>query len=117
MADYVPVIAVADFPEEDKHTCQIKGWHVLVCRDEGQFYAVNDRCTHAASFLSTGRMRRGALMCPLHGARFEIASGKCLGGAYDPLRKFDIRISDGMIEVSVPDEAPGMMDLPMMQIG
>jgi anthranilate 1,2-dioxygenase ferredoxin component len=108
-----PVIAESAFPEDGKFAAKIAGWHVLVCKIEGEYHAVNDRCTHAASLLSTGRLRRGAVMCPLHGARFDVASGQCLGGDYRPLRKFPLRITGGQIEVAVPDAAPGMEDLPV----
>lgn len=52
-------------------------------------------------------------MCPLHGARFELATGKCLGAAYRDLRVFPLRITDGMIEVAIPDTKPAMEDLPI----
>jgi nitrite reductase/ring-hydroxylating ferredoxin subunit len=108
------VIAEADFPEEGKFAARVSGWHILICKIEGAYHAVNDRCTHAASLLSTGRIRRGAVMCPLHGARFDVASGKCLGGEYRPLRIFPLRIAAGQIEVALPDTAPGMEDLPII---
>ncbi len=107
------VIAEAEFPEEGKLAAKVAGWHVLICKIEGDYHAVDDRCTHAASLLSTGRIRRGAVMCPLHGARFDVASGKCLGSEYRPLRTFPLRIADGQIEVAVPDAIPGMEDLPI----
>jgi nitrite reductase/ring-hydroxylating ferredoxin subunit len=53
-------------------------------------------------------------MCPLHGARFEMASGRCIGGAYKDLRTFPVRIEGGQIEVCIPDEAPGMDELPVV---
>jgi anthranilate 1,2-dioxygenase ferredoxin component len=52
-------------------------------------------------------------MCPLHGARFDLVTGTCIGGVYSALRKFPLRIEDGMIEVAVPSTAPGMADLPV----
>lgn len=107
------VLAEADFPDEDKFAAKIADWHVLICRIDDAYHAVNDRCTHAASKLSTGRIRRGAVMCPLHGARFDVASGKCLGGEYRALRKFPLRIVSGKIEVAVPVTPPGMEDLPI----
>jgi nitrite reductase/ring-hydroxylating ferredoxin subunit len=83
-----------------KLAAQIAGWQVLVLRDEsGMWHALNDRCTHQAALLSGGRVRRGALMCPLHGARFDVASGKCLGGAYPDLRTFPVRVAEGGIEL------------------
>lgn len=103
----------ADFPAEGRHLAVVAGWHVFVARGDDGLHAVNDRCTHQAAALSGGRVRRGTLMCPLHGARFELASGKCLGAAYPPLRVFPLRVTDGMIEVELPGHPPGMDELPV----
>jgi anthranilate 1,2-dioxygenase ferredoxin component len=108
------LIAEADFPEEGKLAAKLGSWYVLVGKTDDGLFAVNDRCTHQASLLSGGRIRRGAVMCPLHGARFELESGKCLGGAYRDLKTFPLRIEGGMIEVEVPDTAPGLEDLPIV---
>lgn len=108
------LIAEADFPAEGKLAARIAGWHVLALRDEsGTFSALNDRCTHQAALLSGGRVRRGAIMCPLHGARFEVVSGKCLGGTYPDLRTFAVRVTDGRIEVCLPDTPPGPSESPI----
>lgn len=108
-----PLLPESEFPEEGKATARMGGWHVLVVRTESGFHALNDRCTHQAALISTGRVRRGAVMCPLHGARFDVASGRCIGGTYRDLRTFPVRVTDGMIEVAVPDEPPGMEELPV----
>lgn len=88
-------------------------WPVLLARSDGKLHATIDRCTHAASELSTGRIRRGAVMCPLHGARFELMSGRCLGGAYKPLMTFETRLDGEWIEVAVPDDRPGFEHMPV----
>jgi anthranilate 1,2-dioxygenase ferredoxin component len=109
-----PLIAASDFPEEGKLAAKLAGWHVLVARTETGFVALNDRCTHQASLLSGGRIRRGAVMCPLHGARFEVETGKCIGGMYRDLRMFALRLEGEMIEVAVPDKPPGIDELPVL---
>ncbi len=108
------LIAETEFPAEGKIATKIARWHVLVAKTEDGLFAVNDRCTHQAALISTGRIRRGAVMCPLHGARFEMASGRCIGGAYKDLRTFPVRVEGGQIEVCIPDEAPGMDELPVV---
>ena len=108
-----PLIAEVAFPEEGKLAARIDGWYVLVARLDEGFAAVNDRCTHQAALLSNGRIRRGAVMCPLHGARYEMASGKCIGAAYKDLRSFPLRVRDGQIEVCLPRAAPTMEELPV----
>ncbi|WP_066560638.1 Rieske (2Fe-2S) protein [Croceicoccus bisphenolivorans] len=110
-----PLIAESEFPEEGKLAAKIAGWYVLAAKTDDGFHAVNDRCTHQAALLSDGRIRRGAIMCPLHGARFELETGRCIGGAYKDLRTFPIRVEGGQIEVSIPDAAPTMEELPVGQ--
>ncbi len=107
------ILAEADFPAEGKATTILNGWHVLVAKTDDGYHAINDRCTHAASHLSGGRVRRGAIMCPLHGARFELASGKCLGGTYRDVRTFPLRVENGQIEVAIPDAQPKVDELPI----
>ncbi|HZU63938.1 MAG TPA: Rieske (2Fe-2S) protein [Novosphingobium sp.] len=108
-----PLIAEADFPEGGKLATKVGGWHVLVALTDDGLHAVNDRCTHQAALLSSGRIRRGAVMCPLHGARYEMATGRCIGGAYKDLRPFPVRVEGGMIEVAVPEAPPTMDELPV----
>ncbi|VWX50156.1 Rieske (2Fe-2S) protein [Novosphingobium sp. 9U] len=89
-------------------------WHVVLARTEdGVVHALNDRCPHAASRLSTGRMRKGQLMCPLHGARFGVTSGHCVGAAYAPVRTFPVREDRGRVLVSVPTRPPELAEVPL----
>ncbi len=111
--DWVAVLSDGDLPEDGTHKIILNGWHILLTRTDEGLFAINDRCTHQASLLSTGRIRRGAIMCPLHGARFDVASGKCLGGTYRDLRIYGVRVLHGMIEVELPDREPGIEDIPV----
>jgi nitrite reductase/ring-hydroxylating ferredoxin subunit len=89
-------------------------WHVLLARtDDGSLHAMNDRCPHAASRLSGGLLRKGQVMCPLHGARFDAVSGRCIGGAYNSVRVFPVRLEGGRIIVSVPSQAPELSEVPL----
>ena len=101
------------FPEEGKLAASFGGWQVLVVREGAAFHAFNDRCPHQGARLSPGRVRRGAVMCPLHGARFGVTDGACIGGAYPPLRVFPVRVADGALQIALPDTPPGPGDLPV----
>ncbi len=114
-ATWLEVTPEVDFPAEGKLAARLAGWHVLVLRaDDGTYRAVNDRCTHQAALLSPGRVRRGAVMCPLHGARFDVLTGKCLGAAYPDLRTFPARVEAGRIEVEVPNAPQGPGEVPVV---
>ena len=75
---------------------------IVLCRDGDDVFALTNKCTHQDSPLVGGRIRRGAIICPLHGSPFTLATGKCLSQqGYAPLRTFPVRIEDGWIEVGL----------------
>ncbi len=77
------------------------GTQVLLCRVDGQVYALDTECPHGEG----GRITRGPLLggrhalCPLHNYRFEPQTGKAVGGACGPARRFKVRERDGQIEL------------------
>ncbi len=101
-----PVVADSDLPGHRPIPFVVQGWPLVLCRIEGGIHALIDRCTHALAPMSHGRIRRGSITCPLHGARYDIATGKCLGGPFRPLQTFPVRVVDGWIEVKVPEQLP-----------
>ena len=64
-------------------------------------YAIENRCSHADMPLACGRMRNGWIMCPTHGARFDLATGEALGlPASAPVATFAVRVVNGTIEIA-----------------
>jgi 3-phenylpropionate/trans-cinnamate dioxygenase ferredoxin subunit len=103
MADgYVRVASVAELPEGSKRVFEVGGQAVLVCQSAGRWFAVSNFCSHAREKLECGRMRGASIVCPVHGARFDLASGKATGPpAKDPIATYPIRIVEDWIEVLV----------------
>ena len=79
---------------------------VVIARFKDEVYAVENLCSHAFARFDSGRLRGNRLMCPLHGACFNITDGKPFGPpASRPIRTFPVRIEDGRVLVQV-DEQP-----------
>lgn len=106
MTQEFATVAESELPEDGKLPLVLNGWPVLLCRSGGAVHAVINRCTHQSAALDPGRVRRGMVMCPLHGARFALATGKCAGGTYADLMTFAVRVEDGTIHVTVPAAPP-----------
>ena len=73
---------------------------ILVVNLEGDFHAVEDKCTHEDFELSAGAVdaAEGSVECVLHGARFDLRSGRALcGPAYVPVVRFPVRQVDGVV--------------------
>lgn len=54
---------------------QIDGKPVLLTRVDGQPKAVSARCPHLGLPLTRGKIEGGAIRCPFHGSRFDLATG------------------------------------------
>ncbi len=52
---------------------------IVVCRVAGQLHALEDNCSHADTPLSEGQLRGAMLVCPLHGAQFDVRDGSHQG--------------------------------------
>jgi 3-phenylpropionate/trans-cinnamate dioxygenase ferredoxin subunit len=48
---------------------------VVLCKVQGELYAIDDNCSHADTPLSEGRLRGSTITCPLHGACFDVRDG------------------------------------------
>ena len=84
--------------------CRVAGeTRVLIVRDAaGAYYAVAPACSHAGLPLAGGRVRGAAILCPHHGARFDLASGRALGPpAWTGIAAWPVRMASGRIEVLI----------------
>ena len=94
----------SEVEERSEATFEIKGRSILVIRsDQGELFAVENKCPHANEQLSGGRFRGGYYACPHHGARYELSTGKSMTNlSTKPLICFDVRENGGKIEIIVP---------------
>jgi len=97
------VAAFADLADDAAFATRLGNRRIALYRLDGQIYALDDVCTHALALLSRGFVEDGAVECPLHGARFDIATGRCLTPpATVDLRTYEVRIEGDEIFVRAP---------------
>jgi 3-phenylpropionate/trans-cinnamate dioxygenase ferredoxin subunit len=51
---------------------------LLIANVDGNYYALDDTCTHEDASLSTGSLQGDLIKCPLHGSRFNVRTGAVL---------------------------------------
>lgn len=75
---------------------------VAVFQVDGEFYALDDLCSHAEASLSEGDQRGAIIECPRHGGRFDIKTGKAKHfPAFSAVRTFPVKVEDGAIYIDV----------------
>ncbi|MEE8321143.1 MAG: non-heme iron oxygenase ferredoxin subunit [Gammaproteobacteria bacterium] len=79
---------------------------VAVFNLDGDFYAIEDICSHDGSPMLGCGLKQDDLVygdqivCPRHGARFSIRTGEALTPpAYEPVTTFPVRIENGMVQI------------------
>jgi 3-phenylpropionate/trans-cinnamate dioxygenase ferredoxin subunit len=71
----------------------------------GEYFATDDICSHAYASMSDGYIENGQVECPLHGACFEIRTGKALTApATIDLATYEVKVEGDKILVGVPSE-------------
>ena len=71
----------------------------LVVHSKGKFYVVRNLCSHAEESLECGKVRSGWVACPVHGARFDLETGKPKNPpAIDPITTYPCHIQNGWVE-------------------
>ncbi len=81
---------------------------VVIAKFKGEVYAVENLCSHAFARFDDGRLRANRLMCPLHGACFNITNGESFGPpASAPIRSFAVTVEAGRVLVEIPEATAG----------
>jgi 3-phenylpropionate/trans-cinnamate dioxygenase ferredoxin subunit len=74
----------------------------LAHADDGDFYAINDVCTHENFLLSGGELFDLQVECPQHGSRFNLKTGQVTGmPAVIPTETYPVTVEDGEVFVEV----------------
>ena len=102
MAKFVKVGRADEIAPGEKQIYEVDGIEVVVVNLDGEYFCVEDVCTHDGGPLGDGELRDGQLVCPRHGARFDVRTGKATRlPAVVPAPSYPVRITDGRIEIGV----------------
>lgn len=102
MPNFVKVAQVTEIPAGTARCVHVKGKKIALFHIEGGFYAIDDTCSHAEASLSEGTIEGACVLCPLHGARFDIKTGRALSlPAWAPVETYEVRVEGDDILVSV----------------
>ena len=105
-------VALSDVPEGKMYALAVDGRELLICRTKEGVYALDNICTHAYARLNEGRLRGMRLICPLHGAAFDVRDGRPLGApATRPLATHAVSVVSDRIEISVAPAQPDPLAL------
>jgi 3-phenylpropionate/trans-cinnamate dioxygenase ferredoxin subunit len=100
MSGWIDVAPRHEFARGDWRSLDVDGIQVAVFNLDGDYYAIEDVCTHDGGILTGGAVEGEQIVCPRHGARFSIKTGAVLAPpAYEDVATFAVRVEDDMVQV------------------
>ena len=110
-AHWVPVAEIGSIAPGQFTCVSIEGRDIDIFNVDGEYYAMGDVCTHAATPLSEGDfyedMRGWVIECPLHGSQFDVTTGNAVSlPATGNAGKYEVRVEEGQILVNPDPTTP-----------
>ena len=103
MDDFIVVAQTGDIEPGQVKVVELDGRRIALCNVDGEFFAIDDVCTHDGGSLDQGELYDNVIECPRHGARFDVKTGKVLAlPAVKPVNTYALRVEGSRIEVALP---------------
>ena len=103
-ARFVRVGRVGEVPDGRPEVFDVEDRKIAIYRLDDGFYAIDDICTHDGGPLAEGEVEGDEVICPRHGARFNIKTGAALTfPAVTPVDRYPVRVEGDDLLVGLPD--------------
>jgi len=98
-------IGPADLPNGERLFVEIGGKPIVVFMIAGQYFAIGDICTHDEGPLGDGLLDGNHIVCPRHGAEFDVRTGKAMSmPAVVDIPAYPVKVQNGNIFIGMPKE-------------
>ncbi|MBI5619948.1 non-heme iron oxygenase ferredoxin subunit [Candidatus Gottesmanbacteria bacterium] len=98
-----PVCKVSELTPGSMKTVNVSGKRIAVANIDGQYFAIDDACSHVGCSLgSEGFLDGTTVTCGCHGAQFDITNGKVLAlPAVSDVSSYEVTVEGDMVSVAV----------------
>jgi 3-phenylpropionate/trans-cinnamate dioxygenase ferredoxin component len=104
MQGFVKVATMDELTPGERKLVELEGVRIAIFNLDGDFYAIEDVCTHDGGPLVEGDVLEGGqIRCPRHGARFDIRTGQALSmPAFSPTATYEVQVEGDDVWVEAP---------------
>ena len=101
--EFIPVGSVEEIKRGGRLFIEIDGKPIVILNIADHYYAIADVCSHDDGPVGEGNVEGFEIICPRHGARFDIRTGKVLAlPAFVDIPAYPIRVVGDQIEIGIP---------------
>ena len=101
--EYFEIASVDDLPNGERLFVDIGDNPIVIFNIAGEFFAIGDVCSHDDGPLGDGDVEGHNVICPRHGAEFDVHTGKAVSmPAVVDIPAYPVQVRDGVIFVGIP---------------
>jgi 3-phenylpropionate/trans-cinnamate dioxygenase ferredoxin subunit len=101
--EYVEVSPVNELKNGERLFVEVGDRSLVIFNIAGDFFAIGDVCSHDDGPVGEGELEGFSIICPRHGAEFDIRTGKVMQlPAVVDIPAYPVRVVDGQIQVGIP---------------
>jgi len=102
---YTHLAKTAQIDDKRVNCFELNRHNIVVCKVKDEYFAVINKCSHAEWSFDKGRIRGHRLLCPLHGAIFDIRDGSVISApAFQPIKTYPLKIEGESILIDLEDD-------------
>lgn len=103
--EFYEIMPASELPNGERLFVEIEGNSLVIFNIAGQFFAIADICSHDGGPLGEGDLEGFNVICPRHGAEFDVRTGKVVQlPAVDDIPAYPVQAREGVIFVGIPKE-------------
>ena len=103
--EFVEIAPASELPNGERLFVEVEGKPLVIFNIAGQFFSIGDVCSHDDGPVGEGDIEGDNIVCPRHGAEFDIRTGKAVQlPAVVDIPAYPVRVVDGMIQLGMPKE-------------
>ncbi len=103
--EFLEILPADQLPTGERIFIEVNGRSIVIINLAGLFYAIGDVCSHDGGPVGEGQIEGYEIICPRHGARFDIRNGKVTFlPAVEDIPAYPVRVVDGMIQIGLPKD-------------
>ena len=104
MSDFVKVAQRNDIPDPGKQLVELEDRLVVLFHIDGEFFCIDDVCTHDGGPLGEGELDQHCIVCPRHGAKFDVRTGNAMSmPATEPTLVHEVKLEGDSVLVKLGD--------------
>jgi len=101
--DYIEIVPVDQIPDGERLFVELGGKSIVLFNLAGKIFAIGDVCSHDNGPVGDGEIEENEIICPRHGARFDIRTGNTTSlPAFVDIPAYSVRVVEGMVQIGVP---------------